>query len=367
VAGSLGNDTMVSATPFFFSLSARARPWQTVAIGKSDVENEGRSSLFSPVMPRPILAAVLFLPIPVWGQVQGSETMAQGVALLEQGKADEARAIFETILRADPSDAAAQAREVEASERLALDKRASGRDVDALSDLLRAQKLVPANARLEYDLGILEDEMHLYPEAEKALETAQSLHLENPRLLYAMARAEMDAGQLGPAAEKMQAYLKMQPNDASAHYGLGRIYQIGLQFDKARAEFEESLRLQPEQTEAYYQLGDIDLKLNQYPAALDQFEKTLARNPKHGGALADAGEVCFREKKYDEALGYLQRAIVAAPNYQPGHYYLGLTLGRLGRKEESEKELAMAAKLADEDNRKGSARYQLVVPGSQPQ
>ncbi len=311
----------------------------------------------------------MLLPLPVWGQgpEPGPGTVAQGERLLEQGKADEARAIFETILRGDPRNAAAQAREVEASERLALEKRANGRDVDALSDLLRAEKLVPANARLEYDLGILEDEMHLYPEAEKALGAAQRLHLENPRLLYAMARVEMDAGQLGAAAEKMQAYLRAQPNDASAHYGLGRIYQIGLQFDKAREEFEASIRLQPEQTEAYYQLGDMDLKENQVVAALGEFEKTLARDPKHGGALADAGAACFKEKKYDLALGYLQRAIAAAPDYQPGHYYLGLTLARLGRKEESEKELAAAAKLADEENRKGSARYQLVVPGSGPQ
>lgn len=291
--------------------------------------------------------------------------MEQGMTLLQQGKPEEARAIFEPILRADPSNAAAQEAEVAASERLALEKRANGREVDALGDLLRAQKLVPANARLEYDLGILEDEMHLYPEAEKALEAAQELHLQNPRLLYAMARVLMDQGQLGPAAEKMQAYLKEQPNDASAHYGLGRIDEIGLQFDKARAEFEESIRLQPEQTEAYYQLGDMDLKQNQNDAALVEFQKTLARDPKHGGALADAGEVYFREKQYDKALDYLQRAIVAAPDYQPGHYYLGLTLARLGRKEDSQKELATAAKLADEDNHKGSARYQLTVPGSQ--
>jgi tetratricopeptide (TPR) repeat protein len=339
----------------------------TVAIAKYDVENEGRSSRFFPVMLRLIFAVPLILPLSLCGQVQEAGTMEQGIALLQQGKPEEARPVFEAILRGDPSNAAAQASDVEASERLALEKRANGHPVDALSDLLRAQKLVPANARLEYDLGILEDEMHLYPEAEKALEAAQSLQMENPSLLYAIARVAMDEGQLGPAAEKMQAYLKLRPNDSTAHYGLGRIFEIGLQFDKARTEFEESIRLQPEQTEAYYQLGDIDLKQNQYAAALDEFQKTLARDPKHGGALADAGEACYKQKKYEQALGYLQRAIAAAPDYQPGHYYLGLTMARLGRKEDSERELATAAKLADEDNRKGSARYQLEVPGSQPQ
>lgn len=345
--------------------SAFCRPPVAVAIDKTDVENEERSFTVSD-MSRPIIAAAVFLSVPLCAQVQGASSLAQATALLQHGNPEGARSVFESMLQTDPSNAAAQAGEVQASEQLALEHRANGRDVDALSDLLRAQKLVPANARLEYDLGILEDEMHLYPEAEKALEAAQDLHFENPRLLYAMARVEMDAGQLGPAADKMQAYLKLQPNDAGAHYGLGRIYEIGLEFDKARMEFEESIRLQPQQTEAYYQLGDIDLKQNQYTQALGEFEKTLARDPKHGGALADAGEACFKQKQYDKALDYLQRAIAAAPDYPPGHYYLGLTLASLGRKEDSEKELATAAKLADEDNRKGSGRYQLVVPGSHP-
>lgn len=317
------------------------------------------------LMQRLILAAVLFAPFAGWGQAQGRATLEDGVVLLQQGKPEEARAVFESILRTDPSNADAQAQDVAANEQLALEKRANGHAVDALGDLLRAQKVAPLSARLEYDLGVLEDEMHLYAEAKEALAAAQRLHMENPSLLYAMARVDMDMGQLGPAAEKMQAYLKVRPNDASAHYGLGRIYQIGLQFAQARAEFEESIRLQPEQTEAYYQMGDIDLKQNQYESALREFGKTLARDPKHGGALADAGEVCYKQKHYDEALDYLRRAIVAAPEYQPGHYYLGLTLARLGNKQAAQEELATAARLADEDNRKGSGRYQLLVPPSQ--
>ena len=74
----------------------------------------------------------------------------------------------------------------------------------------------------------------------------------------------------------MQAYLAVQPGDASAHFGLGRIYQIGLKFDKAKSEFARSIELKPVRTEAYYELGDIALKQGDLEQAIDQFNKALA-------------------------------------------------------------------------------------------
>lgn len=285
--------------------------------------------------------------------------MQSGNDLLQAGKPADARAVFESILAADPASDAAQNGELAASEQIALQQRANKQMTDALQTLMRAQKFAPRNARLAYDLGILEDEMHLYPEAAKSLGAAAQLGYENPALLYAQARVCIDQQQLGPAEEKMLAYLKLRPGDATAYYGLGRIYQLGLEFDKARVAFQESVHIQPEQTEAWYQLGDIALKQNHDDEALTDFNRTLARDPRHGGALAGAGQACFHQKQFSQALDYLNRAIAAAPDYAPAHYYLGLTLARLGRTEESQRELASAAKLADAENRASSTRYQL--------
>ncbi len=85
----------------------------------------------------------------------------------------------------------------------------------------------------------------------------------------------------------------------------------------------------------------------------------LARDPRHGGALTDTGIALFREKQYDKAAEVLQQATSAAPAYQPAHYYLGLVLARLGRREDSERELAVATKLAAEENAGGSQRLHL--------
>ena len=298
------------------------------------------------------------------GQSPASPAVAS--ELLQSGKVAEARNAFELVLNTNPTDADAQHGEVAASERLALDARQSGNMDDALKDLLRAQAFAPHDPRLLYDLGILEDEMRLYHDADQTLANAEQLQPSNPQILYAVARVKMNLGQLAAAEEKMQGYLKLEPNDASAHYGMGRIFQLGLQFDRAHAEFLRSIELQPVQTEAYYHLGDIALGQGGFDEAIGYFSKTLTRDPKHGGALAGTGEAYFKQKQYIQAEAFLERAVAAAPEYQSGHYYLGLTLERLGRKEDAQRELKLASKLADEESKKERAGLHLTQPAANP-
>jgi len=281
------------------------------------------------------------LPVAVFAQQPPAPT--SGDSLLQTERYREACEAFEAVLDADANNQQARKGEVEASEHLALEDRAAGRMDDALRALLQAQHYVPDSPKLLYDLGILEDEMRLYHDADTTLARLEKIGPETPELLYAIARVKLDLGQLGPAEEKMRRYLELKPDDASAHFGLGRIYRVGLQFDKARAEFERCIALQPKQTEGYYELGDAELQLDNYASALANFAKTLERNPRHGGALT----------------GTLQKATAATPDYQPSHYYLGLTLARLGRKVESSHELAIATELADRDNKQAANRLRL--------
>jgi tetratricopeptide (TPR) repeat protein len=308
------------------------------------------------------LVAASFLLAPCQGPAQRTPDLQQGFAYLQAGNAEQARDFFEAILATIPDDRQAQDGEVKASEAIALKDRSAGDMADALQAMMRAQSFAANNAHLLFDLGVLEEEMRLYPNAETALTTAQQIDPKNPDIDYAMARVKIDEGQLDEAERNMKIYLQARPDDASAHYGLGRVYELGMHFDQAKAEFLRSTELQPVQTEAWYELGDIALKQNDFAAALPYFQKVLGRNGLHAGALADTGQALYREKRYDEAQVYLRRAVAAAPDYQPGHYYLGLTLTRLGQKEEAERELQTAQKLADEDNKDASRRYQLKSP-----
>jgi len=311
-----------------------------------------------------LMCLILCAPWPK--PLEGQATAAEGKRLQSEGKAELARDTFEQTLLRDPTDPGAREGMSLTSERLALDQRAAGHMDDALASLLRAQRVEPDDKRILLDLGILEDEMSLYLDAASTLEHLQSLPPVDPNALYALARVNMSLGKLTEAEQEMQSYLAVHPQDASAHYGLGSIYLQGLQFDKAERELQQSIAIQPKQSEAYYQLGEAYLDQDRYVESIAEFEKVLERDPQHGGALAGVGIAYFKLKQYDKAKGWLLKSTLAAPDYQVGHYYLGLTLSRIGDAAGSQRELEIATALAAKDAKQLASRLRLNNPEGQP-
>jgi hypothetical protein len=119
--------------------------------------------------------------------------------------------------------------------------------------------------------------------------------------------------------------------------------------EEARAAFEKSLALEPRQTESVFQLGEIASQEGKGELAAEQYAKVLDVDPRHGGALTGLGTLVYRAGKLDEALGYLERAVAAAPSYYKAHYYYALTLKKLGRKEDSDREFQIATGLQKRD------------------
>ena len=66
------------------------------------------------------------------------------------------------------------------------------------------------------------------------------------------------------------------------------------------------------------------------------------------------GILSYRGKDYAAAERVLREAVAAAPDYQPAHYYLGLTLRRTNRTDEGERELRIATDLASQQQGKGA-------------
>ena len=107
-----------------------------------------------------------------------------------------------------------------------------------------------------------------------------------------------------------------------------------------------SIQLQPVQTESYYQIGQIELEAHEDAKAEALFRKVLERDPAHGGSLTGLGVLAFRAKDYVKAEQYLAAALKkSAPSYGPAHYYRGLALAHLGRKDEGDAELREATRL----------------------
>ncbi len=271
--------------------------------------------------------------------------LAMGELLLSMHRNPEAMDRFETVLATTPTNSDARRGELAAATELALSARKSGHPEVALQVLQHARTKLTDDPKLLLELGIEATELYLYPEAEDALNAARKLKPNDSGILYALARLETERQHLPAAEVDFRAYLAAQPADASAHFGLGHVLAMELRTDEARVEFERSIQLQPAQTESYYQIGQIELDAHQDAKAQALFLKALERDPTHGGALTGLGALAFRAKDYAKAEKYLAAAEKTAPNYGPAHYYRGLALAHMGRKDEGEAELREATRL----------------------
>jgi Flp pilus assembly protein TadD len=271
--------------------------------------------------------------------------LAMGDLLLSVHRNPEAMDRFETVLATTPTNSDARRGELVAATELALSARNSGHPEVALQVLQHARSKLTDDPKLLLELGIEATELYLYPEAEDALNAARKLQPNDPSILYALARLETERQHLPAAEVDFRTYLAAQPTDASAHFGLGHVLAMELRTDEARVEFERSIQLQPAQTESYYQIGQIELDAHRDEKAESLFLKTLERDPGHGGALTGLGVLAFRAKDYAKAERYLGAAEKTAPNYGPAHYYRGLALAHMGRKDEGEAELREATRL----------------------
>ncbi|MBZ5725308.1 MAG: tetratricopeptide repeat protein [Acidobacteriia bacterium] len=236
----------------------------------------------------------------------------------------------------------------------------SGNPEQALALLQRAREALPHDPEILVDTALAAVEGGFYRDAEQYLLEALVVRPGLARAIYALARAYLADSKAQLAEEQMRLYLAAKPDDATARYGLGYILMAEQKTADARAAFEKSLALQPEQTESRFQLGEIDLQEEKREQAKERYNEVLARDPRHAGALTGIGVLAYRAGNYSQAESDLHRAVSIAPSYQKAHYYYALTLRKLGRQPEAEREFR-----ASNDLQKHDAPYTRLMPNRQ--
>jgi tetratricopeptide (TPR) repeat protein len=274
-----------------------------------------------------------------------------GRVQLTQGLNEEAMKSFESVLQNDPRSNSARDGEVKAATAAALVDRNAGSPGYALMDLLRARKVAADSSELLLDIGIQEESMRIYRDADAVLTRARELAPQDLKILYALAHVELDEQKMPEAETNLRAYLKEKPNDATAHYGLGKLLHMELKYDEAKTELNRSIELQPKQSASYFELGEMALEQEQFDEAKSEFQKVLNLAPNHGGALTGMGIISFRAKDYPTAEQYLKSAVLNAPDYPSAHHYYALVLARLGRTGEAKDEAVRATKLDEEETK----------------
>jgi tetratricopeptide (TPR) repeat protein len=287
-----------------------------------------------------------------------------GLLYLQMSQTEQAITELQEGLRLAPDRNEAKAALTTAFRDQARAALAGGNAEKALAALISARKLTPEDPDLAFEFGMVALRMSLLSDAIRAFQQTLEARKDDPLALYALGRAYMESAKFDDARQQFAHYLELKPQDPSGHYGLGMSLMSLQRSEEAQGEFERSIALQPAQTESYFRLGVLELEARNLDAAEKNLNHVLERDPNHAGALAALGRLQLERKKFDEAAALLERAVKSNDSLREAHYYLGLTYARMGRKEDSEKQLQIASRIDQEEAERQRTFFKVLDPGS---
>jgi tetratricopeptide (TPR) repeat protein len=232
----------------------------------------------------------------------------------------------------------------------------------SLSYWMRARKAAPDDPEILLGFGRVCLRMDLLDDAEPALTKAASLRPGEPAYEYTLATAKVGKRQYEAAQALLEPLVLKQPGDSQLHYALGAVLYVRGHLDDAATHFRESVRLQPEQLASHHYLALIARDQGRVAEAIKGLEELLRRYPDHAPSCEALGSLLMNEQRYAEAEGYLRRAVALNAASVRANYQLGLLLARTGRKEEADKQLALANSLRKEDEATSRLQLRLLDP-----
>ncbi len=281
----------------------------------------------------------------------------KALALFQQQRLPEARALYEEICRADPSDVEAWCQlaavqglrgafaEAERCCRQALAVRPSAEAYYYLGNALAAQDKLdeaavnfgkalqrrPDLAEAHCNLGDILQKQERFAEAE-------THYREAIRLKPGFAPAYLNLGialqhQKKPdeAIRYLQSALRLNPGIAEAYYHLGGVLAQQHKDSEAEACFREAVRLKPDYALAHNNLGMALHARHRFEEAIACYRKAIALDPRVAGIYNNLGITLNSQGRHEQALEQYRKAIEVDPGFTDGYSNIAGILLLLGR------------------------------------
>jgi len=251
-----------------------------------------------------------------------------GVALMRQGRFDEAVSHLQEAVRLQPDDAYAHYNLGNALGRKGLSN-------EAIIEFQESIRLKPDSADAHNNLGNILLQKGRVDEAIVHFETALEIRPAFADAHNDLGGAFLQRGQLDEAAAQFRKALELNPGDALVLYNLGSALLKSGRVDQALAPFQQALDIRPDFAEAHSKLGIVLLQTGQVDEAIMHFQRALAIRPGLAEAHYNLGKALFKKGREDEAMVHFQRAVQLNPNLANVHSDLGSLLLQKGRVNEA--------------------------------
>jgi protein O-GlcNAc transferase len=283
--------------------------------------------------------------------------LAQAHEHAAQGRREAAKAICQSVLRAQPThrlalvlfqtlNTSAEKEALEASQ--APDTEAEpGVSVSALSVSAPAPMPQPPAERITALQRLFAAQRY-----SEFLEEARALARRFPAHPMGWVMQGAALQHLGRPEDAVRLFAKAAqqfPDLPGIHNNLGVVLNTLKKTEEAEAAYRRAIALDPDYVSALSNLGALLNDERRTQEALPLLEKAVSKDPKAASVLSNLAVALVSEFRYDEALLMLDRAIAAEPEMAAAWANRGAALSTLQRSDEAFLAIEKALSLAPED------------------
>ena len=265
------------------------------------------------------------------------------IGLVNYKQGDYAAAIpaFESVLKEDGSS-------VQARRLLGLCYLFQERYPEAADELEPLWPVSNGDLSYLYSLSVAAGQAGRPQLEERALAKLMDVGKDSPILHLLLGKAYLAHADYQHALTELQTAATADAKLPLLHYNLGLVYRHNGDTQKAQAEFLEDVALEPAVAFNYDQLGLLASAQGKDREAEAYFADAVKRDPRLGTSWFGLAKIYRREKRYAEALKSLDQAAALDPQSASVHYLRAQVFAALGRKTESQSELASVQRLKKE-------------------
>jgi tetratricopeptide (TPR) repeat protein len=260
-------------------------------------------------------------------QDTGNAHNNRGLALLAEGKYDEAIGAFEEAIRAAEDLGIARLNIARAL--------FNKKDYDEASGVLREfLARQPRSKEAENLLGNIAMEQGRVQDAETHFRRAIEYEPQFTDARNSLGILYERLGRTEEALREFRAVLEIDPDYAEALNNIGVIHKKQGRAREAIDAFRKAIAADPEFAGSYSNLALVHDQAGDRAAAEDWYRKAIQRDPKNVAVRTNYGGLLYGVGRLEEARRELEKAVALDPSYASAHNNLGAVYGRLGLKQE---------------------------------
>ncbi|MBF0125766.1 MAG: tetratricopeptide repeat protein [Magnetococcales bacterium] len=222
---------------------------------------------------------------------------------------------------------------------LALAIQQQGRVDEALTVMQKALELLPDDAEIHGNLGVMWMELGRLVEAEVCYRQALALRGDHAEACNNLGMLLHRQNRPDEAEEAFGQALRIKPDYINAHYNLALLLQEQKHWSKAETAFRKLLHLKPDHFEAFNHLGMLLAEQHRLLEAENAYRQALMLNPQCAEAYYNLGNTLRTQNRLIEAETSYFQALSRKPDLVAAHCNLGILYYRQGHPDRAANQL----------------------------